>query len=407
MKYDICLLHVGSPFLIHEDVFPPLGILYLAATLRKADISVQCLDIGIGHTIDMIESGIVGVSFTTPQKHEAFKIALELKKKGKLLIAGGAHPTNALDECRNYFDYIIRGEADVILPIFLLYQIAKKAHYDFPVISCKEYDNIDAFPFPDRDALPIKDYKYLIDGEPATTLMTSRGCPSACSFCARISKKFRAQSAERTIDEIDYIHEKYGFNAFMIFDDVFIADKNRLESISNHLHERDFIFRCFARSNLITEATVTSLKRMHTVEVGIGVESGSSIILKKNMKGTTPATNLKAFQLLQKAGIRAKAFIIVGLPGETKETIMETVDWLCVARPYDVDISIFQPMPGSPIYRNPKDFGIEIIHEPTWYKGIPGQYTASTREEGGLTSEKLIDYRNQIEDNFKRKELLI
>lgn len=404
MKTDITLIFPRSPFLIHEDVMPPLGIMYLSATLKKAGFSVQCLDLGLGHTLDMITSSIVGVSFTTPQKDEAFLISKKMKELGKTTIAGGPHPTSAGAECKEHFDYVIKGEADVVLPVFLFYRMAKKSHYDFPVISCVEFTNIDAFPFPDRFALPIKDYQYTIDRTPATTIMTSRGCPANCSFCGKISKRFRVQSAERTVDEIEYIHETFGFRAFMIFDDVFIADKNRLEIVSNMLHEHNFIFRCFARSNLITEGSVASLKRMHTVEVGIGVETGSLEVLKKNMKGTTPATNLKAFQLLQDAGIRAKAFIIVGLPGETKETLEETVRWLKMAKPYDVDVSIFQPMPGSAIYKDPAKFGIEIIHDPTWYKGTPGMYHASVR--GVLSADELVKYRDLLENEFKRKENL-
>ena len=111
--------------------------------------------------------------------------------------------------------------------------------------------------------------------------------------------------------------------------------------------------------------------------------------------------------LLHDVGIRAKAFLIVGLPGETERTVVETIGWVEEAKPYDVDVSIFQPLPGSPIFSNPEDWGVMFSYNGNlgWYKGMPGLYGTTCRTEG-LTSDEIVAWRDLLEVKFKKKELL-
>lgn len=402
---DITLIFPRSTFLIKENVMPPLGILYLTSALKIMDFNVQCLDLGLGHTTDMVKANIVGISITSPQKKEAFEVARKLKREGKITLAGGPHATHDPEECKaNGFDYVFKGEADTTLPIFLYYRQKGKHHYASSIITSEEIYNIDSFPFPDRDALPIKNYYYKIDEKDATVIMTSRGCPYTCAFCAKSTKKFRMQSAERTVDEIIHVNERYGFEAFMIFDDVFIADKNRLIKMNSLLSARKFTFRCFGRANLLTDDVCLLLKQLGVVEVGVGIESGSNEILQLNMKGTSRESNLRAVMNLRKHKIRIKAFLIVGLPGETEKTVKETEKWIREAKPDDLDISIFQPLPGSMIYKNPECFGIEFSKEPLPFKSRPGEYKTSVR--GKLSSERLLELREELENKYKKKALI-
>jgi radical SAM superfamily enzyme YgiQ (UPF0313 family) len=149
------------------------------------------------------------------------------------------------------------------------------------------------------------------------------------------------------------------------------------------------------------------MNRLGVTEVGIGVESGSDKILRKNLKGTSREGNLRAFKLLRSHGIRAKAFLIVGLPGESEQTINETIEWIDIAQPDDLDISVFQPLPGSPIFNEPNKWGIEFVYNgnPSWYKGKPGEYesTVSTQH---LDGPALVAWRDELERRYKRKELL-
>lgn len=401
---EITLIFPRSKFLINESVMPPLGILYLAAQLKKDKHTVQCLDFGLGHTVDDVDSDIVGISFTTPQRFDAYDLLKHFKAQGKYVIAGGAHATHMPEECLSQgFDTVVRGEADGVISAVLEDIVENRAKNIY--ISSDMGAN--QLLFPDRAALDIKKYSYEIGNRPATVIMTSRGCPHRCSFCSRISDSFRMQTAERTVREIFHLHNEYNYSAFMIFDDVFVAKKSRLEAIVNEVKYKDFLFRCFGRANLLTKEVCSLLRTMGVVEVGVGIESGSSEVLKKNMKGTTKEINTQAVKNLQQFGIRAKAFLIVGLLGETEQTVEETRQWIETARPDDLDVSILQPMPGSILFKDPTAYGINFNYDsnPLWYKGKPTEYKSSfsTKE---LSAERIVELRDAIENTYKDKTLL-
>jgi radical SAM superfamily enzyme YgiQ (UPF0313 family) len=400
MKHDITLIFPESPFLINQAVFPPLGILYLSAFLKESGFKVQCLDLSLNdHKKEMAESDIIGISFSTPQRSNAFELASYYSKLGKTVIAGGPHATHMEEECEKYFDYVIKGYGEEKL-LELMVKLHTGCEAGF------QRRDINDFPFPDRDALPIKAYKYEIDGEPATPVMTSRGCPYDCPYCARIEKGCSFQTAERTVRELNHIHESYGFNAFMIFDDIFIDKKKRLKKISHELNGR-FKIRCFGRTNLIDAETCEDMARLGVVEVGLGIESGSDEILAKNMKGTSREMNINAVKLLKQYGIRAKTFLIVGLPGETEATINETESWINEAMPDDLDISVFQPLPGSKIFNDPEGYGVKFNYNGIagWYKGTPGKYKAMADTEE-LSGAELVAHRDRLESKYKRLEFL-
>ncbi len=402
--YDITLIFPHSPFLINDAVMPPLGILYLSAQLKLEGYDVQCLDLGLGHKKEEADSDIIGISFTTPQRFEAYELARWFRSKGKVVIAGGPHPTHMPEEClKNGFNCVVRGEAEEI--IVNIVENIKRKQFKTVYISCETGAN--HIVFPDRLALDVKKYSYTIGNRAATVILTSRSCPFHCSFCSKISSTFRMQSADRTVEEIFYLAETFDYSAFMIFDDVFIADKKRLETIVNMVKYDDFLFRCFGRANLLTREVCFLLKTMGVIEVGIGIESGSNEILQHNLKGTTRKLNTAAVLNLRQAGIRAKAFLIVGLPGETEETVKETKSWIEEAKPDDIDVSILQPMPGSLLFNDPKRFGLTFTYndDPLWYKGKPGEYksSCSTKE---LSAQRLIELRNELEDIYKDKKLL-
>ena len=410
MGYDVTLIFPSSPFLIDQQVFPPLGILYLAATVREWGYNPQVIDLAVADLEETakVESDIVGISLTTPQRDQAYRIAKQMKKEGKTTIAGGPHATHMPQECiDNGFDYVVRGEGEMALVSLLLMLTSNMQPEDRIVGNTLDLVGIDKLAIPARDLIDLEKYRYTIEGRHATTLMTSRGCPYNCSFCSRVTNKYRKASAKYVISEIEHLHETYGYEAFMIFDDVFIASGQRTKALAQYFDGSGFLFRCFARSNLIDDKAADYLAQMGVVEVGIGVESGSNTILKKNLKGTTREGNLRAFEMLRNAGLRTKAFIIVGLPGESEDTIRETDDWIQSARPDDIDFTVFQPLPGSPVFERPElwDIKFNYNNSPMWYKGTPGMYKSNVSTEA-LSAERIVEIRDELEDKYKKKELL-
>jgi radical SAM superfamily enzyme YgiQ (UPF0313 family) len=197
---DISFVFPSSPFLENPKMFPPLGIMYLSAYLKIYNMTSQCLDMALGHTPEMAESDLIGLSFTTPQREEAYKLAEYYKSIGKTVIAGGPHATHMKAECLNHnIDKVLKGYGEVPLMQYLL--------GGKPILNPLYGGTTNGLfiPFPDRDALPIKEYYQEIEGLQATPIIASRGCPFSCSFCAKISKKFYVQNAERTILELEHL----------------------------------------------------------------------------------------------------------------------------------------------------------------------------------------------------------
>lgn len=397
VRAEITLIFPRSPFLINQIMFPPLGIMYLSAYLKQHFVGVQLLDMALpGTKVEDAIGDSVGISITTPQRDEAFRLAKHYRAAGKkMVIAGGPHATHMPQDClNNGFTHVIPGYGESALLTLMRPFLAE---IDIPV---------DELPFPDRDGLPIKDYYQEIQGRPATVIMSSRGCPYHCSFCSKIDDRAQYQNAKRTLDEIFFVNARYGFDAFTMYDDTFAADRKRLEIMSEELSKENFVFRCFCRANLITPVVARMFALMGVETVGIGIESGSDDILRRNLKRSTRDLNTRAIRLLREVGIKSKAFLIVGLPGETETTVNQTIKWIEEAQPDDISVSIFQPLPGSDIYKNPEKWGIHMNGRmPLWYRGRPGEYD-SVSYTNGLSAEQIVRYRDTIELMHKPQDLL-
>ena len=394
MKPDLTLIFPDSPFLEVRTMFPPLGIMYIASYLKHFGLKVQCLDLALGHNYEDAMADIIGISFTTPQRESAFELIRHFKREGKTVVVGGPHPTHMKEECfKAGADKVFKGYGEHAL---LEWMLNKKIT---PL-------NVNEIPFPDRSALPIHEYKQTIDGKfdsrPSTPIISARGCPYKCAFCSQVDPKYIPQSADRTISELYHLRDDYNYTAFTMYDDAFVCDKSRFRVISELLRGEDFMFRCFSRTNGIDEETCERLVGMGVIAVGLGIESGSDEILKLNMKRTTREINTNAVKNLQKVGIETKAFLIVGLPGESEKTIKETLSWIEEARPDSVGVSIFQPLPASSIFNHPEKYKVDFEYngQPFVYRGKRGEYVSNV-EMNGLSSQEVVCYHKLIEDFHK------
>lgn len=408
----ILLVNPPSKFLIDDNVFPTLGLLYLSSYLKKAGYSdISLLDLNGNHTLPAeIEADIVGFYSTTAQ----FPIVLDLKEKLKninknrsaVYIIGGPHVSGRPGDAEPYFDYIVLGEGErVFLDIVNSISSGKR-----PMNKTPKYEyiqDLDTIPFPDRDLIDIASYKYFINGKPAATLITSRGCPFRCAFCANNTwgKTLRLRNPENVIEEIGLLMERYGYRAFMFFDDTMTINKKRMEILCDMLKELNIIYRCFIRSDTVDKDILIKMKESGCVEVGMGMESGSQRILDIVDKGQTVEQNLRAAKWCKEIQIRVKGFFVVGFPGENKESVRETVEVMEKSRFDNFDITVFVPYPGSRIYREKDNYDInfETSYENYWYKGKPDCYK-SVVSTSSLTSEEIVKIRDDIEKRFRSKK---
>lgn len=318
-----------------------------------------------------------GVGPTTPEYPYAKAV---LSMTNARVIIGGPH---ASEKCLlDGFDAVVIGDGEFV---------AEKAFMGGKVFYGKELP-LDKYPIIDRGL--VSGYRYQINGIDATSILTARGCPYRCAFCSKTNSGVRFRSAKNVIKEIRQLQYK----AIMFYDDIFIMNKPRLKKICKCLKELGIIWRCFVRADLVSEDVIKLIADHGCVEVGMGIESGSDTILKIINKGETTADIKKAIKIIKSFGIRVKGFFIVGLPGESRETLAETRAFLRDVQLDDFDFTIFRPYPGSPIYNNKEKYDIEwddSDKSKMFYKGKPNQYPSIVRTSK-LSSDEIVAARDSM-----------
>lgn len=374
-------------------ITPPLGLLYLAASLRKAGHQPLILDFLLekfdqNSLFKIITQGVkvIGISAVTPLIHNAIFLADLIKKKfpEKIIVLGGPHPTllpkETLENCQGV-DFIIKGEGEERINSFIDYLEGKKKEEGLDGIAFKKdgeiidlpqkkyIENLDNLPFPARELVSIEKYSEVLDSakKPATTLITSRGCPFKCIYCSKpvFGNFFRARTPENILKEIEFLKEKYKIKEIIFYDDSFTLDRERIIKLCQLLIEKNLniSWKCETRVNLIDEELLQLMKKAGCHLIGYGIESGNQEILNILKKGITIAAIQKAVKMTKKAKIDALGYFMLGIPGETEKEIKETINFAKSLNLDFVQFSIATAYPGTELYalaetqgKLPKDF---------------------------------------------------
>ncbi len=408
----VTLINPPSPFLLDERVFPAIGVLYVGAVLESKGHEVRMIDLSgmqrekwpslLKTASEQVD--LWGITFTTSQFPYAVSIRDAIKKiDGEAkVIAGGAHSTSDPESCTPYFDSVVAGEGEIAI-----LKIIQNMENMPRIVQTPSIQNLDEIPFPARHLIDMKSYHYTIDGKKATNILTSRGCPYSCAFCCKTwGKQIRFRGPDNVISEVNMLKEKYGFGGIMMFDDEMLINWERDEKIFDRLGKLDLVWRCFTRANFVDEAKAKKMADCGCKEVLIGVESGSDRILKNVNKGTTKEMNKSAIAIFKKYGIRVKAAIIIGLPGESIETIKETDSFLEETQPDDVDFSILMVYPKSDIYERPEKYDvkfekIDYARDSAFFKTKPGDYKSKI-STSRLSAVDILRERDRLEEKFKK-----
>lgn len=339
---------------------PPLGIMYLVSTLKSKGIDARIVDMGLG---DEVPDGDIFITGTTPQAAEIIKL-----RRDAYTVVGGPHASIDPNGLANDFSLVVTGEAEEIIE-----EIVKTRPTG--IIHAKRVRNLDSLPFPDRS---IADrYHYEIGGKHATTMISSRGCNGKCSFCCKavMDKGIFLRSAENVLAEVREV-KSLGYEAAMFYDDTIAINRKRIEAICTGLEKMDFIFRCFVRADQADEELFARMAQAGCYEVLIGVESGSQHLLNTINKQETVEQLKNAIMWAKKSGIRVKALMMVGLPGESWETIELSRQFLLETEPDTLDVTILTVYKGTDIYKNPGNYEISF-REASWYKGRSNEYLST------------------------------
>ncbi len=396
-------IDIPSPFLLDNNVFPSLGMLYVAGALRKQGVNAF-----VGQLNEFPdEPDYIGISATTPQFStaiEAVKQARRRFKKAKIVI-GGCHATLKPQDFLNVADYVVTGEADWDNLMELI------EGSDEQIIRLPRHMDLNNLPYPARDLIDLNKYHYLIKDNHGreyrtSSLMTSRGCPYNCGFCSA-GVRTGGVTFRGHLDVIEELRQLkgLGYEAVHFFDDTFSFKKDRMLGIAEGLHNLGMKWRCFVRANTVDYEVMKTMKESGCLEVGCGVESGSQKILDNVNKKTTVEMNTKLMDNARRAGLRVKTFILIGLPGETHETIAETKKWIIENKPPIADICIFVPYPDSDIVNYKEKYDIDWCREAWdnyWYKGHQ-ETVKSMVWTKGLTRDEITEYRKELEQTYQNE----
>lgn len=374
----------------NREGHPPLALGYLASYLRKYlnfdNIKIIDKEPNIINSFLKEKPDILGISSSTVFFNQANQIAKDVREKLDIpIVIGGPHITAIPHTLGKQFDIAVLGEGEqTTLELIQLYkdynEFSPKKLRDITGIAFWENGKVvinerrelikplDIIPYPARDLFKMEE-EYLVPRMTfsvtklirSTHMLTSRGCPYKCTFCSSSSfwKIARFHSPEYVVGEIKHLMKEYKLKNINIFDDLFIADKERFRKIVELLEAEGIIekckFRILGRSNLINEESADLIKRMNIDNMAIGFESQSPKVLKYLKKGTTTVEqNQNAVRLLHKRLIDLQGLFMVGSPYETKEDMMMTLDFIR-NNPFDtLEICITTPLPGTELWEYAK-----------------------------------------------------
>lgn len=421
-QYDAKLRHFAKKV---GGSYPPIGLASLAAVAEKQGHEVQIIDGEIEDlsTKQMIEKinhfspDIVGITAMTPFYSASVSLAKQLKQQDKLLpiVIGGTHITILREEAFiDCFDYAFIGEAEKSWELFLnkyekghdVSQVGgliyrnknKKIIYTG---AAEPVGNINDLPMPSRHLLNNDNYITTTPyGEKKfTTIMTMRGCPFKCIFCAAatLGKDHRQRNPENVIHEIRTCKEKYNLKHFHFIDETFTINRKHTIEICDRLirDNMNITWGCETRANLFDEELVEKMVESGLVKVAFGLESVDENVRRIMKKKVPLKSYIDANRIANKYEIETMNSCIIGLPGETKDTIRKTLRFLREAKDINLaNVAIAVPYPGTELYEMAKngEYGLKLVTEDfSEFK----RYNSAVMQVGDLSPQDLIDIQNE------------
>ena len=362
-------------------LFPPLGLLYVAAYAEKQGHQVVVRDLAVRRKkekIDFKKFDLVGISTDTTRHRQALQLGGKAKASGCTVVMGGPHPGYVDEEILSTkrVDFIVRGEGEVTFSELVAALEKKNGQFD-SILGISFFSNgelvrtpprpfiedLDSLPLPARHLIHIDDYQRTkIGGRPITPMITSRGCPYQCVFCASShfwGTRMRVRSVASVLKELEEVYHRYRFNAVAFVDDTFNLIPKRVIEICHGIVEKklDLWWWCLSRIDLLlrNEEMVKEMVKAGAKSVFIGVESSSPRTLEELRKGIHVEETVRTVEMLKQNGLEIHASYILGGLHDTVKTIHDTIRF---AKRLDTNVAqfaILTPYPGTAIYQQVKE----------------------------------------------------
>ncbi len=359
--------------------FPPVSLLLVATVLKKEGHEVVLYDASaLRKSLKDLEEEIVDyqavvILTSTMTVNEDAQVLARLKSKNKELVTVvyGGQPTfmPRYTLAREGIDIVVRREAEFVIRDLINALEKGNASWkkvkgigfkekeevflneDYPFI-----ENLDELPFPDRTMLPrdIDYFNPVVKRMPYTTAFTVRGCPGKCTFCSSPSfygRKIRFRSAESVLQELEIIQSQ-GYQEVFYRDEMFPVSKKRVIDICQGMIERgwDLTWICSARIGTVDKEMMKLMKEAGCHMIRFGVESGVQKILDNIKKGITVEETRQTFRWAHEVEIDTHAHLMIGMPGETRETMNHTLRFIKEIDPTIITAGICTPYPGTGLF---------------------------------------------------------
>jgi len=384
--------------------YPPLGTLYAASLLRAHGHEAALFDAMLAGSEEEWNEALhlhqprfavlyedsfnyLSKMCLSRMREASFRMIGASKNRNCIVIVSG---TDATDHPADYLaqgaDYVIQGEGEVTLAE-LMSALDGGKQIPIPNIAGlvwqdeerKERHNpsrpqeicLDAFPFPAWDLVDIARYRSLWKsrhGYFSMNMVTTRGCPYHCNWCAKPiwGQRYSSRSPENVVAELELLKKTYQPDHIWFADDIFGLTPGWVERFGALVREKQVAvpFKCQMRADLVNRSTVEGLKFASCDSVWLGTESGSQKILDAMEKGTTVEQIYQARRLLQEAGIKVGFFLQFGYPGETRSDLDLTLRMIRELLPDDIGISVSYPLPGTSFHERVRS---QLGNKQNWF----------------------------------------
>lgn len=383
MRYDMAKILLILPHLPQRMGAPYLGQQYIAASLIQAGHHVTCIDMAAVYhaptTEDVLRHvrehspDMIGMTLFTYNARRGYLLAQKLKGMTRLLVAGGPHPTVLPEEPLHHgFDVSVIGEGELAVREITESVEGRLSLADIPGIAWRDEEGLhrstpraannelDTLSFPMLSYESYDHSAYTPQGLMVPGgLMTSRGCPARCTFCANYvtGRAYRWRSAENVVREMVALRQKHGVTHFPFWDDAFTARRPRLLALCDAIEAEPLLkgitWTCITPGNMVKPSDLTRMKAVGCTAVNFGLESGDARILRIIQKGTRPERVKASLEAAHGLGMLTIVNFMFGFPEETLESLNNTLQWMKDLAPfthYFNNRGVLVPFPGTSIY---------------------------------------------------------
>jgi radical SAM superfamily enzyme YgiQ (UPF0313 family) len=394
----VLFIHPKFPYR-GKDLFP-IGLGYLASTVEDiAEVNVldeNTEDLKI-EKIKKINPDIIGITATTPSFPRALEIAQALFETGAKIVMGGVHATFMPDDAlKGGADIVVRGEGERTFRNIVEGNALDEVEGISYIIDNKIIHNADREPISNLDDISLPAHSYFpIKKYGIMSITTSRGCPHSCSYCSasqfwRNCVRFR--SPENVLKELRVING-LGFPLVRFMDSTFTLDKKRALAICRLIIDEGLLLKwsCETRADALDDELLSALAESGCTLICLGVDSACDEVLSANKRMVDARTTMSAIEKIGEHGMDTRAYVTFGLPGETENSVRETIKFLKDARPSQVVLSLATAYPGTDLWGGP----YIDMHE-RWIAKFHGHGTGGRLyKPKGMTNKeyaKLADY---------------